>query len=302
MPATPFLGQVIPVPYNFAPQGLALCNGQLLSIAEEYIGTVLAAGHPVRGDGKKTFGLPNLQGASPIHIGQGTDLVQYVTWRRLLWPIQSRSPGTSWPRIRMVLLLRPSVATTIRRREPTGPGRRSTRPTERRRPRRDVPGGDVHDGGGQPHENRQPDLVVNYVIALQGIFPSELARSSGSSMGDPTAPREGGSETIRCDVSELLPDWPRAGRRLDRADDLPGGQGRDDRLGRPAGDPAVPRLPRAHGPGRRRPEIAAGHASSPDRAGQRPPARPRIPRRAARGGTMLSTCRGHVRYGRSECP
>ena len=60
MPATPFLGQVIPVPYNFAPNGWALCNGQLLPIAQN---TALFSllGVNFGGDGKSTFGLPNLQ-------------------------------------------------------------------------------------------------------------------------------------------------------------------------------------------------------------------------------------------------
>ncbi len=76
MPATPFIGQVIPVPYNFAPQGWALCNGQILSIAQN---TALFSllGTAFGGDGKTTFGLPNLQGRVAIDAGQGTGLSNY---------------------------------------------------------------------------------------------------------------------------------------------------------------------------------------------------------------------------------
>ena len=76
MPATPFVGQVIPVPYTFAPQGWAFCNGQLLSIAQN---TALFSllGTQFGGDGKSTFGLPNLQGSVAIDFGQGTGLSSY---------------------------------------------------------------------------------------------------------------------------------------------------------------------------------------------------------------------------------
>ena len=76
MPLTPFIGQVIPVPYNFAPQGWALCNGQILAIAQN---TALFSllGTNFGGDGKSNFGLPNLQGRTAICAGQGTGLSNY---------------------------------------------------------------------------------------------------------------------------------------------------------------------------------------------------------------------------------
>src|SRR5262245_52695325 len=69
----PFLGEIRMTGFNFAPQGWALCNGQLLSIAQE---TALFAllGTTYGGDGVQTFGLPNLQGRIPIHAGQGVGL------------------------------------------------------------------------------------------------------------------------------------------------------------------------------------------------------------------------------------
>ncbi|HXV99989.1 MAG TPA: tail fiber protein, partial [Anaerolineae bacterium] len=66
----PFLGEIKMVGFNFAPRGYALCNGQLLSIAQN---TALFSllGTMYGGNGQTTFALPNLQGRVPIHQGQG---------------------------------------------------------------------------------------------------------------------------------------------------------------------------------------------------------------------------------------
>lgn len=68
--ATPFVGQILIVPYNFAPRGFAMCNGQLLSISAN---TALFSllGTTYGGDGRSTFALPDLQGRVPIGMGQG---------------------------------------------------------------------------------------------------------------------------------------------------------------------------------------------------------------------------------------
>src|SRR5271170_1941307 len=72
-----YLGQILMVGFNFAPLGWALCNGQILSIAQNtalfsLLGTIYG------GDGVSTFALPNLQSRVPIHQGQGTGLSPYV--------------------------------------------------------------------------------------------------------------------------------------------------------------------------------------------------------------------------------
>ena len=72
----PYLGEIKLVPYNFAPQGWAECNGQLLSIAQNsalfsLIGTIYG------GDGETTFALPDLRGRVPIHAGNGPGLPTY---------------------------------------------------------------------------------------------------------------------------------------------------------------------------------------------------------------------------------
>src|SRR5919108_5956828 len=71
--AEPFLGEIKLVPYNFAPRGWAFCNGQILSIAQN---TALFSllGTMYGGNGQTTFALPNLQGRTALHVGQGPGL------------------------------------------------------------------------------------------------------------------------------------------------------------------------------------------------------------------------------------
>src|SRR5688572_2478542 len=72
----PFIGQIILVGFNFAPRGYAMCNGQILSIAQN---TALFSllGTTYGGNGQTTFALPNLQSRVPVHFGQGPGLSSY---------------------------------------------------------------------------------------------------------------------------------------------------------------------------------------------------------------------------------
>src|ERR1700679_467918 len=72
-----YIGQILLVAFNFAPQGWALCNGQTLSIAQN---TALFSliGTTYGGDGVSNFMLPNLQSRVPVHQGQGQGLSPYV--------------------------------------------------------------------------------------------------------------------------------------------------------------------------------------------------------------------------------
>ncbi len=74
---TPYLGQISMFGGTFAPSGWAMCNGQLLSIAQ-YSALNSLLGTTYGGDGQQTFALPNLQSRLPIHIGQGSGLSSYV--------------------------------------------------------------------------------------------------------------------------------------------------------------------------------------------------------------------------------
>ena len=74
--AQPFIGQLLAVPYNFAPQGWALCDGQLLAISQNQALFSLL-GTSYGGDGRETFGLPDLRGRVPVSSGQGPGLSPY---------------------------------------------------------------------------------------------------------------------------------------------------------------------------------------------------------------------------------
>ncbi len=170
----PFLGQILIVPYNFAPLGFADCDGQLLSISSN---TALFSllGTYYGGDGIHTFALPDLQGRVPIGQGTGPGLSPYVVGENggeesvtlLLSQIPSHSHGAMgaastantgsplnayWatPRALLYSAAAPNVAMN-----PLALG---------------TAGGLA--GVTQPHENRKPFLVMRYVIAMQGIFPA----------------------------------------------------------------------------------------------------------------------------------
>ena len=162
----PFVGEIRVVGFNFAPVGWAMCNGQLLSIAQN---TALFSllGTTYGGDGRNTFGLPNLQGCAAMHPGQGPGLTQ-----RLLGENGGTNNETlsqaEMPSHNHELKAASGNATT---------GTPSTTNTLAAgtvntygAANNLVPMGEVV-GGNQPHNNMQPYQVLNFVIALQGIFP-----------------------------------------------------------------------------------------------------------------------------------
>lgn len=170
----PFLAEIRIFAGNFAPRGWAFCNGQLLPIAQNtalfsLIGTIYG------GDGRTTTALPNLQGRAPMHPGRGPGLtarqlgqrggVETVTLTEAQMP--SHSHG---------MMASPNPG------EAPGPGPSGgnalARPT----------GGSVYGaannlvsfaattmpnaGGSQAHNNMQPYLTINFIIALVGLYPS----------------------------------------------------------------------------------------------------------------------------------
>ena len=159
---------------DFAPNGWALCNGQLMPI-QQNTALFSLVGTYYGGDGRSTFGLPNLQGCSPVGPGQGPGLplvdlgeqggVESVTL------IQSELP--------MHTHLGRAVAADGSTGNPSAASwavSRSGRASEKLYGT--TPGGTMspatigYAGGGLPHPNLAPYLVVNFIIALQGIFPA----------------------------------------------------------------------------------------------------------------------------------
>lgn len=182
--SNPFLGEVRMFGGNFNPRGFALCNGQLLPISQNdalyaLIGTTYG------GDGVNTFGLPNLQGRIPLHQGQGPGLTN-----RIIGELAGTETVTLLP-TQMPQHSHQPVANNV---DPTNDAPASN--TMPCRPKQAVGGnsallytdpsktptaGDLkpmlagiigNAGGNQPHDNMMPYLCINFIIALEGVFPS----------------------------------------------------------------------------------------------------------------------------------
>ena len=164
--SNPFLGEIKLVSWNLAPKGWAFCNGQILAISQN---TALFSliGTRYGGDGVTTFALPDLRGMTPVHMGPGFALAQRGGEQAHTLTINEAATHNH-----------SAVGSSI-----TGDS--------------DIPAGNylgaadsfyaplqsnavklppatiASTGGGQPHNNMQPYLVLSFVIALQGIFPSQ---------------------------------------------------------------------------------------------------------------------------------
>ncbi|MCR9015318.1 phage tail protein [Aquiflexum gelatinilyticum] len=177
---TPFLGQIIMVAFNFAPRGWALCNGSILSISSN---TALFAllGTTYGGDGRTTFALPDLRGRLLIHPGQGPGLPNYSQGERAGTPTTFLSVNNLPPHNHPILASSaagtqsnpsnafPAIANLIPERgaDPIGVNTYASGANAAM-----APSTVGNTGGGQPFNNMPPYLAVNYIIALQGIFPS----------------------------------------------------------------------------------------------------------------------------------
>ena len=168
----PYLGEIRMFAGNFAPAGWALCQGQTLPISEnDALFTLL--GTTYGGDGQETFNLPNLAGRLPLHMGTGPSGqtyqlgeaagVEQVTLTTQQMPIHSHAWIAS---IAQASLSDPTNHVIAK------PDKSLYRPT----------GGTVGAmasqmigpaGGSQPHENMQPFLCINFIIALYGVFPQQ---------------------------------------------------------------------------------------------------------------------------------
>jgi microcystin-dependent protein len=162
--ATPFIAQITLFAGNFAPRGWAFCNGQILSIAQN---TALFSilGTTYGGNGQTTFALPDLRSRVPLHPGQGPGLSTYdlgqqagvetVTLTANELPAHSHTSQVS------------SAEQTTNRAESGVPAKGGVYgPADTAGPAGGVA------GGNQPHTNVQPYLALNFIIALEGIFPS----------------------------------------------------------------------------------------------------------------------------------
>ena len=164
----PFIGQIQPFGFNFAPRGWAKCDGQILSIAQN---TALFSllGTTYGGDGRTTFALPDLRGRNGLHIGQGPGLSN-VNWGER---------GGAETRTLTVAQM-PSHGHAINAKEegtsdsPSGMYIAGDGTNAFGSPSDTVMAGNSvgNTGGNQPIDIQNPFLGINYCIALVGIFPS----------------------------------------------------------------------------------------------------------------------------------
>jgi microcystin-dependent protein len=173
----PYLGAILLFAFDFPPRGWAICQGQLLPIAQNQALFALL-GTMYGGNGTTNFALPDLRGRAPMHIGTGPGLpsvvqgqtggTEYVTLNSTQIPphthvvsvnngastVSSPVTGNSIAKLKDinnedVKLYNATAANTLLHSNTIGIA-----------------------GGTQPHNNMQPYLVMNYCIALVGIFPS----------------------------------------------------------------------------------------------------------------------------------
>lgn len=156
----PYIGQIILFGGNFAPRGWAQCDGSLIAIAQN---TALFSilGTTYGGDGITTFALPDLRGRAPIHYGNGPGL----TPRAL-----GEAAGTET----VTLTVNQMPAHTHGIAGGTGPNSGPQRAIEvQPTSNRVIDPDEVQPAGGsQPFSIMQPYLAVNFIIALEGIYPS----------------------------------------------------------------------------------------------------------------------------------
>ena len=166
---TPFMSEIKIISWNFAPQGWTFCDGGTLPINQNQalfslLGTVFG------GNGQTTFGLPDMRGRVPIHMGAGFTLGQaggqeFHTLTQSEMPAHNHIPQASVTDANSgslsppVLLARNQGNLYVS--NLNGGAVAMQAPTV------------SSVGGGQPHENRQPFLALHMIIALQGVFPSQ---------------------------------------------------------------------------------------------------------------------------------
>jgi microcystin-dependent protein len=170
-----YLGQIMMSGYAFAPRYFALCNGQILSIAQNQALFSLL-GTYYGGNGTTTFALPNLQGRTPVSAGSSAD----PSWQPSPYNI-GETGGVETVTLLSTQLpnhTHQGTGTTSdgKVRNPTGAlfGKNSV-PLYAQKPGAQIPLSPqtvASAGGGQAHANMQPYSVINFCIALSGVYPS----------------------------------------------------------------------------------------------------------------------------------
>lgn len=162
---TPFMSEIKIISWNYPPKGWAFCNGQLLPINQNQALFSLL-GTTYGGDGRVNFALPDLRGRAPIHQGAGFtegqaggEASHTLTMSEMTAHNHFMSGTSTTGTLNNGTANVFGVSQT-----PIYSGFSNPTPL--------IAGSITSVGGSQPHNNMQPYLVVNYIIALQGAFPS----------------------------------------------------------------------------------------------------------------------------------
>lgn len=161
--AEPFLGEIRLFPTNFAPRGWVQCNGQLLQVLKNQ-SLFAVIGNTYGGDGRTTFAVPNLQGRTPVHVSAGTPFGQaggeeahVLTINEMPQHTHQATGGSD------ALSATPSgnawgTSASVTPYEPTANAKMA-------------PNALANAGSSQAHMNMQPYTVLNFCIAVEGLFP-----------------------------------------------------------------------------------------------------------------------------------
>jgi microcystin-dependent protein len=174
MGGEPYIGQLLLVGFNFAPVGWALCNGSSLSISDygplfQLIGTTFG------GNGTTTFNVPDLRGRVPVHQGTGVGTGQYI-WGQIGGAEGVTLTTSNYPSHNHSFM---AYGQNSNANAPAGNAIAGGVPAFNTTTQ-DPGSGQLTNatigpatGGSQPHENRQPYLAMNWIISLQGIYPTQ---------------------------------------------------------------------------------------------------------------------------------
>jgi microcystin-dependent protein len=161
----PYVGEIRLFGGNYAPEDWHLCDGSLLSITQNEALFALI-GTTYGGDGQNNFAVPDLRGRVPLHLSTALPLgaqtgSETVTLTQQQIPAHTHTANASDQSANSA-----SPADHVW-------GASGTNPYQATAPNAAMSAGAVHaTGGNQPHENMMPGLVVNYIISLNGIFPT----------------------------------------------------------------------------------------------------------------------------------
>lgn len=171
----PYLGEIRYVGFNFAPQGWMFCNGQLLSVSE-YDALFVLLGTTYGGDGQQTFALPNLQSRIPLHVGPDGFGNSYAL---------GQSVGTETVALNVTQIgsHTHSYQCSTGGAVTTAPANGSYLASNPNQPLYTADAASLtplasnaialSGGGNQAHDNIMPYLCVNFIICVEGIYPSQ---------------------------------------------------------------------------------------------------------------------------------